>query len=128
MKILLIDDDPAIKYLTRIILTQKHQECSIADVSNGEEAIALITSGLILPDIILLDWEMPKMNGLEFLQTYSALNLHRNDVLLYILTTTVDDYLTDCVTNFSVVKGLFEKPLNGDHMAQIISDLAIGAG
>ncbi|XHX75934.1 MAG: ATP-binding protein [Stenomitos frigidus ULC029] len=63
-KILLIDDDPAYRYVMKQLLAQTPLQ--ILEAANGQEGLALAVSEL--PDAILLDLEMPDMNGLAVLK------------------------------------------------------------
>ena len=72
LKILLIEDDMIeIMKMKRVMgsLNLNHQ---IIEANNGEEAIEILKSSKELPDIILLDLNMPKMNGIEFLGILKA--------------------------------------------------------
>ncbi|WP_047244935.1 response regulator [Maribacter thermophilus] len=67
MNILLIEDDSIeIMKLERTVskLEVKHK---ITKAKNGEEALEYLKSDSRLPDIILLDLNMPRMSGIEFL-------------------------------------------------------------
>ncbi len=63
LKILLIEDDTieVMKFIKVIEnLGEDHQ---IVEAKNGEEALDILNSGKQLPDIIVLDLNMPKVNG-----------------------------------------------------------------
>jgi CheY-like chemotaxis protein len=124
-KILLIDDDPAVKFLTRYALEKEHEHCSIAEVSDGLEALEMITSGIILPDIILLDLEMPRMNGYEFLIEYKKYGLHKVGISLYVLSTVIDEEVIAKIKSTGVVKKFFEKPLSQKHIHEIVLDFKV---
>ena len=59
--ILIVDDDPQIRRVLRSSLTK--QDCTCLEARNGEEALEKIARSN--PDLILLDYNMPHMNGLE---------------------------------------------------------------
>jgi CheY-like chemotaxis protein len=81
LKILLIEDDMIeIMKLNRTISTLKLDH-KIIEANNGEEALEILEKKDNLPDIILLDLNMPKINGIEFLNI-----LKKDDVLKYIPT------------------------------------------
>jgi len=67
LKVLLIDDDTieAMK-LSRTIATLK-MDHQIIEAKNGEQALKILDHKDRLPDVVLLDLNMPKMNGIEFL-------------------------------------------------------------
>jgi CheY-like chemotaxis protein len=62
--VLIVEDEKALNEAYQMIL-DKHGYQTLA-ASNGEEALAVIEKNM--PDVILLDMKMPKMNGLEFLR------------------------------------------------------------
>ncbi|MBU2945130.1 response regulator [Zobellia uliginosa] len=81
MDILLIEDDAIeVMKLQRTVkkLELKH---NIIETKNGEDALEILRSGNRLPDIILLDLNMPRMNGIEFLSI-----LREDEVLKYLPT------------------------------------------
>ena len=66
LKVLIVDDAKFICELVTKIVTDAFPSSMVKAAFNGEEAQALIASGTF--DIILCDWEMPKMSGLEVLK------------------------------------------------------------
>ncbi len=67
LKVLLIEDDTIeVMKLNRAISSLKLKHL-IIEANNGEEALDFLEKKEMLPDIILLDLNMPKINGLEFL-------------------------------------------------------------
>lgn len=67
-RILLIEDNPADVKLVRMA-TKSSKWVEALDVSsNGQDAFSFLKSGCKLPSLILLDLNMPGMNGFEFLE------------------------------------------------------------
>ncbi len=64
-RLLLADDSITIQKVVELILAEEDFE--IKSVNNGEEALAVISS--FMPDIVLADIEMPKMNGYQLCET-----------------------------------------------------------
>lgn len=60
--VLVIDDDPVMRRLIRLSMEKEGYE--VAEASNGKEGLDIFYQRI--PDIILLDFMMPVMNGLEF--------------------------------------------------------------
>src|SRR5690349_12869083 len=60
-KILVVDDDPQIRRVMRATLSGQHYE--VIEARNGEEALQRFRDEL--PDLVLLDMNMPGMDGLE---------------------------------------------------------------
>ena len=61
---LVVDDSRVVRKVARRILEDLRFE--VAEAGDGVEALAWVRTAL--PDVILLDWNMPVMNGLEFLR------------------------------------------------------------
>lgn len=81
-KVLIIDDDP--KLLKMLKRTLSYEGLEVITASNGLEALPLVSSEL--PQLIVLDWLMPKMDGLSFLE-----KLRESDNKTMILMLTARD-------------------------------------
>ncbi|MEM8835208.1 MAG: response regulator [Planctomycetota bacterium] len=67
MRILLIDDSKTMRNIQRSILTQMgHTE--IEEACDGLDALSKV--GGFKPDLLLVDWNMPNMDGLSFVKEY----------------------------------------------------------
>jgi DNA-binding NarL/FixJ family response regulator len=72
IRILVVDDNPAIRRSLRGALEQ-HQDWRVCDeAGDGEEAVERFRK--IRPDVIVLDFQMPEMNGLEAARIISRLS------------------------------------------------------
>lgn len=69
MKILLVDDSKTMRNIQRGILMQMgHTE--IEEAVDGLDALS--KTGSFTPDLLLVDWNMPNMDGLTFVKKYRA--------------------------------------------------------
>jgi CheY-like chemotaxis protein len=84
-KLLVVDDEPAIRLLLQAILAQEGHEVDTA--ADGVEALALIERQL--PDVILLDLMMPNMDGWHFLEELRNRDL-RSKVRVVIVSALTD--------------------------------------
>ncbi len=66
MNALVVDDSRAIRMLLSRMLTELG--LSVDEASNGREALARLEAGLE-PELMLVDWNMPEMTGIEFIET-----------------------------------------------------------
>lgn len=109
LKILFIEDDTIeVMKFNRVVSTlgQKHQ---INISNNGEKALAILESKENLPDIIILDLNMPKLNGIEFLTI-----LKKDPILKYIpiIILTTSSNFKDIKECYKIgVAGYIIKPL-----------------
>ncbi|MFC4094291.1 response regulator [Euzebyella saccharophila] len=72
MNILFIEDDAIETMKFKRTLAKLNVKHKITEAKNGEEALEVLGSGDQLPDIILLDLNMPRMSGIEFLKILKA--------------------------------------------------------
>ena len=85
--LLIVDDDNSIQYALSALLERYGYACVV--VSNGQEALETVTQ--IEFDLILLDFRMPGMSGLEFLKRFRVNNIKTSVVML---TAVADKILT----------------------------------
>jgi CheY-like chemotaxis protein len=67
LNILLIEDDAIEVMKFNRVLSTMNVKHKIVEANNGEEALAILKVKEIIPDIIILDLNMPRVNGTEFL-------------------------------------------------------------
>jgi CheY-like chemotaxis protein len=118
-KILLIEDDEVANFLLKKALETSGLASEVDSVLNGEEAIDLLnknTGDQSIPDIILLDLNMPVMNGFEFLEAFKKLDLpHKDQVKIIIVTSSVDQ--RDIMKAKEMgVENYISKPISGDKL------------
>lgn len=112
LKILLIEDDTIeVMKLNRAIkkLQVAH---SLIEASNGEQALTILKEGAIIPDIIFLDLNMPRINGIDFLKI-----LKEDEVLRYlpVIILTTSSNRKDVLECYKQgVAGYILKPLKYD--------------
>lgn len=109
LKILLIEDDAIeIMKLNRAVSTLI-SEPEIIEANNGEDALNILKERNIIPNIILLDLNMPKINGIEFLRI-----LKDDEELKHIPTIilTTSDNKKDLLACYEIgIAGYITKPL-----------------
>ena len=71
MRILVVDDNPAVRHYLRAILEQQTTWQVSDEARTGEEALQRVKKAP--PDLILLDFQMPDLNGLDVAQQISEL-------------------------------------------------------
>ena len=86
IKIVLVDDEPLLTESLEIILSMETDFCVVAKANDGEEACEVLKQ--IEVDVILLDLNMPKMGGIDFI---SFVREHYPDVKILVLTTFYDE-------------------------------------
>lgn len=86
-KILIVDDEPDIRELIEYNL--KKEGYQVFTASNGQEAVA--EAKRVLPDLIILDIMMPKMDGIEACRILRGMNEFKNTFMVF-LTARSEEY------------------------------------
>jgi DNA-binding response OmpR family regulator len=105
LKIMIVEDDPLIRQLYEQILSQKGYHV-ICVASDGAEAVKLYHKLDEKPDLIILDFRMPKKNGLEVSQEILGYN-SSTDILMI-----SGDPLIDRKAVISSRVNVMQKPVN----------------
>ena len=117
--ILLVEDDEVDVLTVRRALRDLEVENELVVAGNGEEALEILQdSDQLQPCIVLLDLNMPRMNGLEFLRHVRENNCARG-VPIVVLTTSRQD--RDIVDGFDLnVAGYMVKPVDYRKFVEVI--------
>lgn len=115
MRVLLVDDDPVFNTLHKRLLERTGIPMQISAVHNGQDAMYLIneyfTGVRDLPDLVLLDLDMPTMDGFSFLEAFKRIPFGKfHNPKVVILTSSADPRDIKRVKSIGVYKYL-NKPL-----------------
>ncbi|WP_339662191.1 response regulator [Croceibacter atlanticus] len=123
LSILFIEDDIVETMKMNRTINKLEVPYKIQEAKNGEQALDILNKGGELPDIILLDLNMPKINGLEFLRI-----LKDDERLKYIPTIvlTTSNNRKDVLECYRIgIAGYILKPLKyEDYVSKIHKVLA----
>ncbi|MGI8893221.1 MAG: response regulator [Bacteroidia bacterium] len=121
--ILLVDDDDDDQeiFLAALGEIDKSIKCTIA--GNGREALEMLNNGLVNPDIILLDLNMPVMNGQQFLLEINQDKKHKG-IPVIILSTTSHNATIELVMDMGAQQ-FFSKPDSFEGLISILKSILI---
>ena len=109
MYILFIEDDAIETMKFQRTMSKLETKHTLIEAKNGEDALAYLESGKALPDIILLDLNMPRMNGIEFL---GILKQHEKINYLPTIVLTTSENRDDLLECYKIgIAGYIIKPL-----------------
>ena len=126
VNVLLVDDDAIYQFVSRKTLEATGHSDKITICSNGEEACQFLEENMHnvneLPDVILLDVNMPVMNGWEFLEAYQSIkpNLSK-EIHVYLVTSSMNDQDKEFSKRYNCVEDYLVKPLNKEKVSQLLS-------
>ncbi len=117
--ILLVEDDQVDAMTVKRALKELHVTNPVDTVINGEEALSFLRDPQNgTPGIILLDLNMPKMNGIEFL-TIAKQDDALKRIPVVVLTTSREDQ--DKVDSFNLgVAGYMIKPVDYQQFVEVV--------
>jgi response regulator of citrate/malate metabolism len=95
MNLLIIDDDDICNFINNRVAQTSGIFSKIDAVHNGKDALEYLQHALScathLPDVILLDLNMPIVNGFDFIQSFRGLCIPNNQNIEIIILTSSND-------------------------------------
>lgn len=114
INLLVIDDDEINVFITSKIVKKTGYEVMMTSKSNGQEAVDYLTdlkrNDEPLPNLMLVDINMPVMGGWEFLKVFEEMGIERV-MDTYVLTSSVFHLDIEKAKQFKSVNGFISKPL-----------------
>lgn len=126
--IAIVDDDPVyIQALKNLLIAWKITN-PILFFSNGKEAIDFIRikEASALPDILLLDLNMPVMNGWTFMEKFEPITtVLKKNISIYLVTSSIWEEDIKRAKKNKLVKAFIAKPINQEKFLEILEDHTI---
>ncbi|RZK56786.1 MAG: response regulator [Hymenobacter sp.] len=119
--VLLVDDDATTNFLNELLLKRLGVADHICVVTDGEQALALLTQpAAFQPTLLLLDVKMPVMDGIEFLRAYQQLPPSQQASTVVVMLTTsmaaADLSQLQCLPAVDIIN----KPLNREKVDALL--------
>jgi putative two-component system response regulator len=113
MKFLIVDDDAIINKLLTSAVSKYFPQAQIKCASNGLDALVAVTGEKFVPDIILMDFMMPRLNGYD-----TSVQIKEwaktKDIFIYIIMITAKTEKDNEIQSLNVVDDFIHKPLDID--------------
>ena len=120
IRILIVDDHTVVRHGLRLMLDLKAGFEVVGEAKDGSEAIALAAQ--LTPDVILMDLEMPQVDGL---QAITVIHQELPDIHILVLTSFTDsDRIASAIRNGAA--GYLIKDSSPSELVQAIQDVAEG--
>lgn len=127
--ICIIDDDDIYQFTVRKFLSSKHVAKRLQFFENGKEAIehfrTFSESADELADVILLDINMPIMDGWGFLKEYSRI---KDELVkkthIFMVSSSIDEADIARAKQISELSGYYVKPINEEQLISILANFS----
>jgi len=129
--ILLIDDDDATNFINEILIEDCHLDTHIETCLSAEAGLKYLNSKVEIngklkypsPGVILLDINMPGMDGWEFLDEYEILpDERKGSIIIAMLSTSNNPEDIEKAKNHPRIEKIYSKPLKAEVLMQLIQE------
>lgn len=119
----IIDDDNIFVFVLKKLLEKNEKFVQFRDFKNGEDVIEILEKDSAeFPDIILLDINMPVVDGWQFLEKLEELP-NKEKVNVFVMSSSIDVADVEKAKQFTTVKNYVSKPINQDKLNQLLDYL-----
>lgn len=115
MKILLIDDSKTMRTIQKSVLAQLGHT-TVEEACDGQDALSKV--GAYKPDLILVDWNMPNMDGLTFVKHFRQTN--KTTPMIMVTTEAEKARVIEAIK--AGVNNYVVKPFTPDLLSQRINE------
>ncbi len=124
----IVDDDPIFIFGAKRIMQLADFCNSFMIFKDGKEAIdnlkPIVLSGQNIPEVILLDINMPIMDGWQFLDEFTKIETkQKQKILIYIVSSSIDPADKNRVKNYQNVSNFVVKPINIETLKRISEEV-----
>ena len=121
--ICIVEDDETASFVAKILMESFDAADEYSIAKNGKQAVEWIQKTGMLPDFILLDINMPLMNGWEFLDWYEK-NGYKGKTKIAMYTSSIRPEDKQKAKGYDDVIGYIEKPITKEKFAEVVDKLA----
>jgi response regulator of citrate/malate metabolism len=120
LTVVIVDDDPMVSLMHRTVIRKGELSSNIQNFANGKDALDfLVSSQEGYSYLLLLDLNMPVMNGWEFLDELNKHDVGKN-VIVAIVSSTVDKSNVVRATDYPQVVDFLSKPFTKNNLNDLI--------
>lgn len=120
IRLMIVDDHEIVRHGLKLVLSQVDGFMVVGDVADGAEALPLIYD--VVPDVVLLDWKMPRMDGLTAARRMKTEMASIRTLLLS--GAPIDSAVLDALDKG--VDGFVHKDIDPDSLVHAIRRVAAG--
>jgi two-component system chemotaxis response regulator CheY len=108
--VMIVDDSRIMRNIVKNTFAELKIPCEFVEASNGQEALRLLESRNI--NLVLLDWNMPRLSGLDFLKRVRSMELYKALPIVMVTSEAARYNVIEALKNGAtdyIIKPLHEK-------------------
>ncbi|MGV3509618.1 MAG: response regulator [Sphingobacteriaceae bacterium] len=124
-RLLLVDDDHIQHKITELIIKRLNLNVTYDSYTHAQDVLSFLIKHhknySVLPDLIILDLDMPEISGWDFLDIFEIFKQYfAKKISIVILTSSVDPKDRERIIKYESVKGFYTKPFTQEAMEDIL--------
>jgi len=117
--IMIVDDSRIMRSTVKGVFSGIASSCKFVEAQDGEEALALLETETV--NLILLDWNMPKLSGIDFLKQVRAIDKYKDIPIIMVTSEAAKFNVIEALKNGAT--DYITKPINLDLFKSKLSKL-----
>ncbi len=122
-QVLVVDDSTTARMCIRMCIKNAgYRDVTFFEATNGKEAMDIIKTNDIIPDLVVTDLNMPQMDGESLLKRIKS-SPKLTDIPVVIITSAGNPALEDKLTEIGA-SAVINKPITPENFASILGNLS----
>jgi len=121
MTVLIVDDSRIMRNTMKSVFSKMKIACEVVEADDGTDALEQMEKEPI--ELVLLDWNMPKLSGLDFLKQVRAVEKYKNLPIIMVTSKTARANVIEAIQNGAT--DYITKPINTDLFIEKLARLSM---
>jgi DNA-binding NarL/FixJ family response regulator len=121
LRVLVVDDHPMVRTALSEMLSDEDGVTVVGECADGSQVVEAVTR--LRPDVVLMDYSMPEMNGLAATEALRAAHLQSQVIML-----TAEDSIGRPTVAAAGADGLLPKSARTDALLRCLRSVVLGCG
>ena len=119
--VLVVDDSRIMRNIVKNTFSEMKIPCQFLEAANGKEALQMLQNNPI--NLILLDWNMPELSGIDFLKQVRAMDQYKSLPIIMVTSESAKYNVIEALK--MVATDYINKPINGKIFLEKLSKVTI---
>ena len=126
MKILIVDDSGVQRKMIGQIVKNAGFQNELLEAEDGAKAIEALVGNLGDIAVVLCDWNMPNMSGLEFIEAVAKVDAVKDTPIIMVTTEGTEEKIAEAKAANPSLAGYVKKPFTPDQLKEAITPVLGG--